>query len=180
MFSKTLAAALLAVPFVAQSVAAADCTRSYTIQAGDICDTISQKQNVSSYQLAVVNYGTIDSACSNLTPGKTLCLGYPGEDCATTYVVRKDDTCDSVMSGTGLNSTIFWANNPQIDSACSNMYIGQVLCTATKVQVPPAPSGTSYFGAQIPATATPAQSSATATATATDEDDDDLPYCDEL
>ncbi|TFK47267.1 hypothetical protein OE88DRAFT_787581 [Heliocybe sulcata] len=181
MFSKTFVATLAVVPFVAQSVAAADCARSYTIQAGDICDSISQKNNVSTYQLAVVNYGKIDQTCSNLNPGDSLCLGYPGEDCTTTYTVQKDDDCSAVMSARGLNTTIFSANNPQIDSSCSNMYIGQVLCMAETVQVPPAPSGVSFYGAQVPATATPVQALAAApTPTPDDEDDENLPFCDEL
>ncbi|PPQ89824.1 hypothetical protein CVT25_007525 [Psilocybe cyanescens] len=123
------------------AVAAADCTRSYTIQDGDYCDKISQAQNVSTYQLAVVNSDSVDTSCSNLQPGASLCLAQNAEeDCRTTYTVVLGDTCDSVAASNGLNSTILYLNNPQINEACSNIYTGEVLCTSKTVQVAPIPA----------------------------------------
>ncbi|THH10376.1 hypothetical protein EW146_g8385 [Bondarzewia mesenterica] len=194
MFS--ILAALAAVPLFAQSVFAGPCVRSYTIQEGDICDSISAAKNVSTYQLAVINEGVINSACTNLTPGNSICIGYQGEDCSTTYVVRADDTCDLVTSKTGVNSTLLYLNNPQIDQACSNLYIGEVLCTSSTVQVPPAP-GNGYTPAEtIPVTATPAVPSVartftlastttyapvyTSPAPTSSSSEEDLPWCDEL
>lgn len=92
---------------------------------GDICDSISAANNVSTYQLAAIN-PSIDSTCSNLIPGNTLCLGTSGEDCQTTYIVRPDDTCEGIASAHAINSTLLSLNNPQIDSRCSNIYIGEV------------------------------------------------------
>jgi hypothetical protein len=40
------------------------------------------------------------------------------------------------MMGAGINSTILYANNPQIDEYCSNIYIGEVLCVANQVASP--------------------------------------------
>ena len=48
------------------------------------------------YQLAALNPGTIDPACSNLQPGQSLCIGSEGEDCASTYVVQLGNTCEDV------------------------------------------------------------------------------------
>ena len=79
-----------------------------------------------SYQLAVVNIDTINSDCSNLYPGESLCLGWSGEDCSTVHVVRMDDTCDEVAADHGINTTMLYFNNPQLDSECSNLYIGEV------------------------------------------------------
>jgi len=209
MFSaKTIAAAVVALPFLFQSAIAGPCVRDYTIQAGDICDSISAAKNVSTYQLATINAGVIDSGCGNLAPGNKICLGYEGEDCSTTYIVVKDDTCEGIQSKSGVNSTILRENNPQINEECSNIYIGEVLCTANQVQVPPAPGGKPVPAGIIPATATaaiptstPAVAPAPVTAaveatttpaavtssskapepTSTDDDDDEsLPYCDEL
>jgi len=45
MFSQLFAVAVLAA--AARSVFAAACSRDYTVKDGDICDTISQSQNVS-------------------------------------------------------------------------------------------------------------------------------------
>lgn len=108
------------------AVYAADCTRTYTVVDGDICDSISAANNASTYQLAAVNSGVIDSTCSNLSPDSSICLGTEGEDCSTTYVVQSGDTCDDISSVFGINSTLLWTNNPNIDSECSNIYIGEV------------------------------------------------------
>lgn len=138
MFS-TIAFAILAVaPALIQ---AQDCTRTYTVQAGDFCDSISAAHNVSTYQLAALNSGTINDACSNLAIGQQLCLGTANEDCTTTYVVQPGDFCDGLLSNFGINGTILYANNPQINSDCSNLYTGEVLCAANQVLVPAVPVG---------------------------------------
>lgn len=79
----------------------------------------------SSYQLAVTN-PNIDGTCNNLQPGQTLCLGYQGQDCQTTYVVKGGDTCDQITGVHGINATMLWANNQQINADCTNIYIGEV------------------------------------------------------
>ena len=81
--------------------------------------------NQFSYQLAVIN-PEIDEQCSNLLPGQVLCLGTEGEDCQKTYVVTKDNTCDGITFAHGLNSTILSLNNPQINTECTNIYVGEV------------------------------------------------------
>ncbi|KAF9462510.1 hypothetical protein BDZ94DRAFT_720549 [Collybia nuda] len=162
MFSHTLTAVFVALPFLAQSAFAGDCTRSYTIKEGDICDSISAANNVSTYQLSAINVGVIDSTCSNLMPGNTICLGYAGEDCSTTYTVVADDSCEMIADNHRVNTTILHLNNPQIDQDCSNVYIGEVLCVGDKVQVPPAPGNNFVPGAVIPTTAAPAKPKPTA------------------
>jgi LysM repeat protein len=176
MFTQVFAAAFIALTSLAQSVLAKTtgaCDRTYTIQEGDICDSISASHNVSTYQLAAINSGIIDSTCSNLVVGNSICLGYDGEDCSTTYVVAGGDNCDLITSKFGINGTILSLNNPQINKACDNIYVGEVLCTSQTVQVPPAPAGPPP-AASIPATATAASPTASA------HDDEDLPFCDDL
>jgi len=174
MFTKFLTAALIALPFFVQSaLARSDCTRSYVVRKGEDCDGISAANNVSTYQLAV-NNPNINPSCGNLVPGSTLCLGYPNEDCTTTHAVIPGDTCDAIVSNFKINSTILYSNNPQINPDCTNIYVGEVLCTAGQVQVPPAPAGPTP-ATTIPATATPANPVATPA-----NDDENLPFCDEL
>jgi len=139
------------------------CTRTYTVQQGDICDSISAAQHASTYQLAVLN-PKINAECSNLVPGQPLCLGSAGEDCTDTYVVEPNDTCDKVATAHKIDTAILYSNNPQLNKKCDNMYIGEVLCVAGTGVAPPLPSGT-VPATTIPATAYPAQST-------------DLPYCD--
>ncbi|KZT34914.1 hypothetical protein SISSUDRAFT_1026004 [Sistotremastrum suecicum HHB10207 ss-3] len=102
------------------------CSRSYVVKAGDTCDSISAANNASTYQLAIVNSGTIDPSCSNLAIGATICLASPGQDCSQTHVVQTGETCNQLESVFGINSTILWANNPQINEDCTNMYTGEV------------------------------------------------------
>ena len=80
----------------------------------------------SRYQLAVVNSIDVDTQCNNLMPGEDLCLGWQGEDCDTTYVVQPNDDCDLITGMAGINDTILYLNNPQINSDCTNIYIGEV------------------------------------------------------
>lgn len=139
MFARTLAVAASVALFSQVASAANKCVREYTVKGGDICDSISAANNVSTYQLAALNPGTINPDCSNLIAGQTLCLGSEGEDCAQTYVVKLDDTCDEVYKAGGVNATIFNLNNPQVNGDCTNIYVGEVLCLASEVRVPPAP-----------------------------------------
>jgi LysM repeat protein len=167
MFStKTIAVAVVAL-FAQSCLAATDCSRTYTVKEGDVCDQISAANQVSTYQLAVVNQGVIDSTCSNLVPGEQICLATtPDEDCTDIYVVKQDDSCAAIESMSNLNSTIFSANNPQINEQCDNIYVGEVLCVASTVKVPPAPAG-AIPATTIPATAAPAVPSATKAVPAT-------------
>jgi len=178
MFAPIIAAAL-ALPFVVQTALAADCTRFYTVQAGDTCDSISAAKNASTYQVAVVNIGTINPECSNLAIGSSICLGHKDTDCSTTYTVVKDDTCEGVANKVGVTLDILYGNNPQLNKECSNLYINEVLCSGKTINVPAAPAGTTP-AATIPATATPAAPSPTNNAADGDPNDDDLPFCDEL
>ncbi|KIP05876.1 hypothetical protein PHLGIDRAFT_19580 [Phlebiopsis gigantea 11061_1 CR5-6] len=155
MFASSVVAALVALPLFVQSAAAADCSRTYTVVAGDICDSISANHNVSTYQLAVMNPG-IDKSCNNLLPGQELCLGAAGKDCTTTYVVKSGDSCEQIVSNHGINSTILYANNPQIDVDCSNIYVGEVLCAASEFA---APSASVIPATTIPTGAVPAATS---------------------
>ncbi|KAI6138462.1 hypothetical protein BKA82DRAFT_4236050 [Pisolithus tinctorius] len=156
-----------AVLLAAQIAAAQTCSRTYTVQEGDTCDSISAANNASTYQVAVVNYGNVDPQCDNLTPGESICLGFAGEDCQTTYVVQLGDTCDDISSAYGVNTTILSTRT------VSNIYVGEVLCTACTVEVPPAPGGSPAPSVvQPPPTAVPANPSGDG------GDDDDLPWCD--
>ena len=56
--------------FAAVNAQVPNCARNYTVVAGDTCDGISAKENVSSFQLASVNNATINADCTNLCPGE--------------------------------------------------------------------------------------------------------------
>ncbi|KAG9311290.1 hypothetical protein JVU11DRAFT_8378 [Chiua virens] len=157
----------LLLAFVAQLVVADGepaCTRQAQPYVGDSCDVFSDRNNVSTYQFAVVNMGIVDDACDNLDPSQQYCLGRQDEDCAQTHLVQLGDDCDTVASTYGTNTTILYANNPQLNSDCTNLYVGEVVCVASTVLCPPLPASGTVPASAIPATATPAPT--------------DIPWCD--
>ncbi|KAI0653861.1 hypothetical protein C8Q70DRAFT_926946 [Cubamyces menziesii] len=110
-----------------------NCARNYTVSLGDTCDGISAKTNTSTYQLATVNADKIDAACDNLAVGEPLCLGIIGQDCDVVHVVASGDNCDAIAISAGTTDAILLANNPNVNSECTNIYPGEVLCTATEL-----------------------------------------------
>ncbi|CAE6339968.1 unnamed protein product [Rhizoctonia solani] len=133
MFTK-----LLIVTALASAAFATECTRTYTVKEGDWCDTISQANNASTYQLSTINADKINDSCTNLEVGQVLCLGTKDQDCTITHNVVYGDTCDKILQGAAINATMLYANNPQIDEYCSNIYIGEVLCVANAYAAPEA------------------------------------------
>ncbi|KAF8519385.1 hypothetical protein BU17DRAFT_47819 [Hysterangium stoloniferum] len=101
-----------------------NCSRNYTVQSGDICNSISAAQNVST-QLAQVNTGVIDANCANLFAGEHLCLGAVGHDCTTVAVVQPGDTCIAISVSAGIALSLLLQNNPNVDSNCDNLLVGE-------------------------------------------------------
>ncbi|CAL1696891.1 unnamed protein product [Somion occarium] len=130
-----------------------DCSRTYTVQSGDFCDKISAEQSVSTFQLADVNKGIIDAACDNLFPGEVLCLGITGQDCTTVHVIAEGDFCASIAGNAGIPISTLLANNPNVNADCSNLGIGEVLCTASEIFVGGG-SGTTTIEPPSPGTTT--------------------------
>ncbi|KAF7372877.1 Non-Catalytic module family EXPN protein [Mycena sanguinolenta] len=48
--------------------------------------------------------------------------------CTSTYTVVSGDTCNAIASKTGVSVATIEADNPSINSGCTNLQIGQVLC----------------------------------------------------
>ncbi|KAJ3553301.1 hypothetical protein NM688_g3688 [Phlebia brevispora] len=129
MFSRVQIAALTLFVAVSQVLAQlpANCARDYTVKAGDICIDISAANN-----LAFVN-PVINAQCTNLFVGEELCLGVTGQDCTTTTVVQSGDICDTIADEADIPLSTLLANNPNIDSLCTNIVVGEVLCTASTI-----------------------------------------------
>ncbi|KAI0256997.1 hypothetical protein BJV78DRAFT_1365851 [Lactifluus subvellereus] len=125
--------ALSAFLTVASAQVRACCTRTGIVQNGDTCDKLSARDNVSTFQLGDVNKGVIDPLCDNLFPGEVLCLGLQSKDCTTVTVVQPGDTCNAIARAAGIPVTTLLANNPNINSGCTNLYPGEVLCTAGQI-----------------------------------------------
>ncbi|KAF8169840.1 RlpA-like double-psi beta-barrel-protein domain-containing protein-containing protein [Mycena galopus ATCC 62051] len=50
------------------------------------------------------------------------------QSCTSTYTVVSGDTCDIISSKTGVPTATIEADNSAINSGCTNLQIGQVLC----------------------------------------------------
>ncbi|KAJ6488790.1 hypothetical protein C8R45DRAFT_826775, partial [Mycena sanguinolenta] len=48
--------------------------------------------------------------------------------CTQTYTVKSGDTCSAIERATGVSDAQLHALNPVINSGCTNLDIGQVLC----------------------------------------------------
>ncbi|KAF7343614.1 hypothetical protein MSAN_01982000 [Mycena sanguinolenta] len=143
MFSKALFALLVTALAVSASPALQgrqSCSKSYTVVSGDTCAAIEAKTGVSDSQLHSLN-PSINSGCTNLGIGQVLCLSSgTSSGCTSTYTVVSGDTCAAIEAKTGVSDSLLHAANPSINSGCTNLQIGQVLCLAGGSTSPP-PSG---------------------------------------
>lgn len=182
-------------------VKAQDCTRNATVVAGDTCDSISKTYAASTYQLAAVN-SWIDAGCLNLEIDDEICLGVRGGDCSNVWTVVPGDTCSGIQAQFSLDDTILYTNNPQIDSSCQNIYVGEVLCVDSKIYtypstattnssvsaITPSSSSTDYASnmdsattvyEDVMATVTASSTQASSTSAAISTSSDDVEYCDD-
>jgi hypothetical protein len=120
--------ALSAFLTVASAQARSGCSRNGTVQTNDTCNILSARDNVSTYQLAFVNQA-IDPLCDNIFPGENLCLGLVGEDCDTVVTIQSGDSCSSIATAANIPVSTLLSNNPNVNTDCSNIYPGEVLCT---------------------------------------------------
>jgi hypothetical protein len=54
-------------------------------------------------------------------------LGIKGQDCLHTYEIKAGDTCDSIATAFGIDTSTLLANNRIIMDGCSNTYINEVI-----------------------------------------------------
>jgi LysM repeat protein len=101
------------------------CSQSYTVISGDMCNAIAAKFGVTASAIISAN-PAINSGCTNLQIGQILCI--PGGSCAQSYTVISGDTCNAIAAKFGVTAAAIISENPAINSGCTNLQIGQVLC----------------------------------------------------
>ncbi|KAJ7739412.1 hypothetical protein B0H16DRAFT_1324954 [Mycena metata] len=99
------------------------CAETYTVVSGDTCNAIETRTSISDTRLHALN-PMINSGCTNLSVGQTLCLGL----CAQTYTVVSGDTCNTIEIRTGISDAQLHALNPIINSGCTSMLRFHLLC----------------------------------------------------
>ncbi|KAJ7312549.1 hypothetical protein DFH08DRAFT_717528, partial [Mycena albidolilacea] len=99
-------------------VSGSGCAQKYVVVSGDTCSAIESHYSVSDALLHALN-PAINSGCTNLFVGQTLCLS---GGCAQTYTVVSGDTCSAIASNTGVSDAQLHALNPAINSGCTSMF----------------------------------------------------------
>lgn len=134
------------------------CTQYYTVQSGDSCYKIDSKYGISLTQFLSWN-PAVNTDCTNLDIGQTVCISVtPGGatnltssssvpssvtssptsspspsvvPCSKHYTVVTGDSCYVIDTKYGLTFSQLQALNPgAINSDCTNLDIGQVICVA--------------------------------------------------
>ncbi|KAJ4483817.1 hypothetical protein J3R30DRAFT_3698732 [Lentinula aciculospora] len=101
------------------------CAINYTVQQGDICQTIAAQFNVTISDLEAAN-PPINSGCTNLFIGEILCIpGAASCPSGITYVVKAGDVCIKIADMFNTTVAALDASNPEIDANCDNLSIGQ-------------------------------------------------------
>ncbi|KAF7319626.1 hypothetical protein HMN09_00303000 [Mycena chlorophos] len=132
MFSK------LFVAFVLSAIAVSatpleprqSCSETYTVVSGDTCAEIEAKEGISDATLHSLN-PSINSGCTStdfFSVSKHCTGGSTGGSCGNTYTVVSGDTCAAIEAKEGISDATLHQLNPSINSGCTNLQIGEVLC----------------------------------------------------
>ncbi|ESK91741.1 carbohydrate-binding module family 50 protein [Moniliophthora roreri MCA 2997] len=115
------------------------CTRLSTVQPGDSCDAIAQRNSVSIYNLQLINP---PNTCSGLIAGQAICVDSPLVNCSAVYTVDgSEGGCFNIAQAQGISLSALLDLNPNVNEQCTNIYVGEVLCIAPRGTVTPPPSG---------------------------------------
>ncbi|KAL1895469.1 Chitinase 2 [Sporothrix stenoceras] len=146
-------------PTASASPSTVPCGKHYTVVAGDSCYVVDTKYGLTFSQLQALNPGAINSDCTNLDIGQVLCVAglnstssssipsiVPSTTVPTTsatassssvpcgkhYTVAAGDSCYKVDTLYNLTFSQLQSLNPSaaINTDCTNLQIGQVLCVA--------------------------------------------------
>lgn len=130
----------------------ASCNAHYTVVSGDSCSSIASSKHTYFAEILALNPTTINSTCSNLVVGQSVCWRDSTDPtCTTKSAVPSGGSCSSMAASHGTTSAQILGLNPYLNSDCSNLYAGDYICV----------SGT------VPGTATTTVSSTTTTASST-------------
>ncbi|KAH9204753.1 hypothetical protein DL95DRAFT_318816, partial [Leptodontidium sp. 2 PMI_412] len=120
----------------------ADCCRYYVVQSGDTCSIIASRFGTTVAEFEALN-PDINLGCTNLNPDLALvvssylsassasCMPTPAStrpgqaaQCCQFYRILPDQDCNLVAAINGITVEYFQSLNPEIDSTCSNLFLG--------------------------------------------------------
>lgn len=126
------------------------CTQYYTVVSGDSCPAVEAKFNLTLAQFVAMN-PEINSQCSNLALDEAYCVNSsnstsgggtsgpppnvaPGTitaGCTTYYTIVSGDSCALVETKFNLTLVQFVTMNPEINSDCTNLILGEAYCVTS-------------------------------------------------
>ncbi|KAK7014296.1 hypothetical protein R3P38DRAFT_3003090 [Favolaschia claudopus] len=123
------------------------CTGYYTVASVDSCATIESKYNLTLAQFITMN-PEINLGCTNLALAEAYCVassnsssgtGPPGNvapgtitaGCTEYYTIVSGDGCASIESKFELTLAQLIAMNPELNSGCTNLALGEAYCVAS-------------------------------------------------
>ncbi|KAI0398850.1 hypothetical protein F4802DRAFT_613319 [Xylaria palmicola] len=116
------------------------CTgRTYEVQSGDTCKSISKAQKIGTNWLLMDN--NVPAYCADFPTNGTLCLGHS----CPTITLEANSTCNGLAKANNMTYAQLLAWNPSIDLACSNLdkQAGYELCVGNPDPGYVAPTSTS-------------------------------------
>ncbi|AEO69849.1 carbohydrate-binding module family 50 protein, partial [Thermothielavioides terrestris NRRL 8126] len=129
-----------------QSGLAANCNQFYFVQAGDTCDAIDQKYQISFSQFYAWNPAREPNTtpdCHALLASTWVCVGVPGAShttgpqpqmpgvvasCKTYYFVQPGDSCWSIELAKGISDAQLHKWNTGINADCTNLWANAYIC----------------------------------------------------
>ncbi|KAK0543515.1 hypothetical protein OC846_005779 [Tilletia horrida] len=115
---------------LAPGTPSANCTKYYTVQSNDNCGSICSAFQITQSMFTQYN-PEINSGCTNLQGGLAYCVASTNNaTCTKTYQVVSNDNCGAIDQKYNLTLAQLTALNPNVNSGCTNIYPGEVLCVA--------------------------------------------------
>ncbi|KAM7210668.1 carbohydrate-binding module family 50 protein [Rhypophila decipiens] len=116
----------------------APCQSTYTVAAGDTCQSISLQKQIATFWLMYAN--KLPGYCTNFPPaGSALCI----PPSCKLYTVNPADSCDSITRSQGPTQPQLLSWNPNINANCSNLnqIAGWQICVSSPGNTSAVPSG---------------------------------------
>lgn len=130
---------------VASGTVTTGCTKYYTVVSGDSCATIQTRFGISITQFLTMN-SEVNSACTNILLGEAYCVqssttiagsNVPTNiasgtttSCKQYYTIVSGDNCNAIETKFGITDSQFHTWNPEVNSACSNILLGEAYCVS--------------------------------------------------
>ncbi|GJP82544.1 hypothetical protein CLOP_g12787 [Closterium sp. NIES-67] len=121
-----------------QDVSPLVCGLTYTVTAGDTCDTISTTYALNNTRFYMLNPG-LDCTVGQLPVGLAVCVGEQTSrdavTCSKWYLVQQGDNCPNIWNAANLTISSFMAINPGLRCQAPYLQVGQLVCIASPTAV---------------------------------------------